>query len=252
MAKSHQIKARLEELTAPHNVSVLHAVESGSRAWGFASEDSDYDVRFIYVHPVSWYLSVNERQDTIELLDGDFDAGGWDLRKALRLMRKGNVSLLEWLGSPVIYKSDSAALSQLSALAVRAFLPESAAHHYLSMARKKVSQLNSGENRSLKAAFYGLRAALCARHIADEKTMAPVPFAPSADRYLSPDEAERVNAWLRQKRAGKEKDQFNEHAEFASLVQTHLTIAEAHVPRNPEKLSADMFDETFKHLLGAK
>src|SRR3954463_6570073 len=82
-------------------VKVLLAVESGSRAWGFASPDSDYDVRFIYAHPLDWYLGVLERRDVIEcMLPGDLDVSGWELRKALRLLAKCNLALNEWIGSP--------------------------------------------------------------------------------------------------------------------------------------------------------
>ncbi len=87
-----------------YDVKVLLAVESGSRAWGFASPDSDWDVRFIYVHRPEWYLGIDEKRDVIEeMLPLDIDLAGWDLRKALRLFRKSNPPLLEWLRSPLNY-----------------------------------------------------------------------------------------------------------------------------------------------------
>jgi len=99
------ILSRLDQIETQHGVKILYACESGSRAWGFPSTDSDYDVRFLYVHPAEWYLSVDEKRDVIErpLTPENFDIGGWDLRKALRLFRKSNPPLLEWLGSPNIY-----------------------------------------------------------------------------------------------------------------------------------------------------
>src|SRR6476620_8167174 len=100
-----EIKIELQRLEAKHNIKVLYAVESGSRAWGFASKNSDWDVRFIYIHPLDWYLAIEEKKDNIEvILPNDIDMAGWELRKALLLFRKSNPPLLEWLRSPVIYK----------------------------------------------------------------------------------------------------------------------------------------------------
>ena len=100
------ILRELANLEKEHQVKILFACESGSRAWGFPSQDSDYDVRFIYLHPQDWYLSieVERKRDVIELpISDDLDITGWDLRKALQLFKKTNPPLLEWLGSPIIY-----------------------------------------------------------------------------------------------------------------------------------------------------
>lgn len=98
----------LEELTRleqEHDVTVLYACESGSRAWGFASPDSDYDVRFVYVQQPDWYLRVDEPRDVLERpLTDELDLSGWELRKTLRLLRKSNPTLLEWLDSPLVYR----------------------------------------------------------------------------------------------------------------------------------------------------
>ncbi len=98
------ILENLTRIESDHNVRILYAVESGSRAWGFASRNSDFDVRFIYIHPPEWYLSIREKRDVIEIpINDDLDISGWDLRKALGLLRKTNPPLLEWLGSPIVY-----------------------------------------------------------------------------------------------------------------------------------------------------
>ena len=102
-----RVRDALAQVEAERNVRVLFACESGSRAWGFASRDSDYDVRFLYVHRRDWYLSVEDRRDVIEQpIANDLDVSGWELRKALRLLRKSNPPLLEWLKSPVVYRHD--------------------------------------------------------------------------------------------------------------------------------------------------
>src|SRR6478609_457570 len=111
----NDVLARLE---AEQNVRVLYACESGSRAWGFASRDSDYDVRFLYVHRRDWYLSVEDRRDVIEKpIAEDLDVSGWELRKALRLLRKSNPPLHEWLKSPIVYCHDPVFAAEFGALA---------------------------------------------------------------------------------------------------------------------------------------
>ncbi|MCL2624210.1 MAG: nucleotidyltransferase domain-containing protein, partial [Planctomycetaceae bacterium] len=101
------ISDALRDIERKHDCRVLHACESGSRAWGFPSPDSDYDIRFIYVHRRNWYLRLNESRDTHEwFAPGDLDFSGWELRKALRLFRTCNLSLNEHLQSPIIYEKD--------------------------------------------------------------------------------------------------------------------------------------------------
>src|SRR6266540_3954918 len=119
---SEQVDRRLDEIEANHDVRVAFCCESGSRAWGFASTDSDYDVRFIYVRRPEWYLSIDleERRDVIETpIEGVWDVNGWDLRKALRLLRKSNPPLFEWLQSPIVYRERSSVAAQM-----RSILPE--------------------------------------------------------------------------------------------------------------------------------
>ena len=98
-----EIVAQIQGIESTHDVTVLYACESGSRGWGFASPDSDYDVRFIYVHRLPWYFQVSPGRDVIEVpISGDLDINGWELRKALGLIKKGNATLIEWLDSPVV------------------------------------------------------------------------------------------------------------------------------------------------------
>jgi predicted nucleotidyltransferase len=117
-AMREQVMANLRAIEAQHNVTILFACESGSRGWGFASPDSDYDVRFIYVNRLPWYLTVAPGRDVIELpISGDLDINGWDLRKALGLMRESNPTLLEWLRSPIVYREEAETMARFRALA---------------------------------------------------------------------------------------------------------------------------------------
>ena len=114
-----EIKAKLDIIEQDNGVTILYACESGSRAWGFPSKDSDYDVRFIYVHPIHWYLSIVEKRDVIDLpVDGLLDINGWDLRKSLRLMQKSNSPLNEWLSSPIRYRCRDFAIHYIIELIV--------------------------------------------------------------------------------------------------------------------------------------
>ncbi|MEO0640653.1 MAG: nucleotidyltransferase domain-containing protein, partial [Bacteroidota bacterium] len=101
---NERILHALHQLEEQENIKIVYAVESGSRAWGFASPNSDWDVRFLYIRPEDWYLSIDEKRDVIErMLPDDLDLAGWDFKKALKLFRKSNPPLLEWLRSPLIY-----------------------------------------------------------------------------------------------------------------------------------------------------
>ena len=103
------IQEKLTQISLAEPLHFLLAAESGSRAWGFASPDSDYDVRAIYIRPQEHYLQIDEAKDTFEFIENQwFDVGGWDIRKALRLLRKSNAVLLEWLRSPIVYTQDEA------------------------------------------------------------------------------------------------------------------------------------------------
>mgnify|MGYP006200345901 CR=1 FL=1 len=116
----------LQRIEREHDVRVLYACESGSRAWGFASTDSDFDVRFIYVHRQDWYLRIDEPRDVIERpLTDELDISGWELRKTLRLLRNANPTLLEWLDSPLVYRAEPGALQALRGLARQFHSPQS-------------------------------------------------------------------------------------------------------------------------------
>jgi len=153
-----RVQARLDAIETRHGVSILHAVESGSRAWGFPSPDSDFDVRFIYRHPTDWYLSVFEDRDVIEegIDDLGMDMSGWDVRKALRLLLKSNPPLYEWLTAPIVYRSDTAFARRVRALCERLFERKTLAYHYRSIALNQRRELGH-DLVKLKKYFYAIR-----------------------------------------------------------------------------------------------
>ncbi|MBW8685937.1 nucleotidyltransferase domain-containing protein [Chitinophaga rhizophila] len=171
------IEARLQTLEQDKNVNILYACESGSRAWGFASPDSDYDVRFIYAQPVSEYLSINDRKDVIELpVNEVLDISGWDIRKVLQLYLKSNPPLYEWLQSSIVYKEQSGLRAELLQFSSKYFSGRAGCHHYISMAWNTFEHELQGEQVRIKKYFYALRPALAAQWIIQRKTMPPITF----------------------------------------------------------------------------
>lgn len=204
-----QIMDALRDIETRHDVTVLFACESGSRGWGFASPDSDYDVRFIYVNRLPWYLTVTPRRDVIELpISGDLDVNGWDLRKALGLMRESNPTLLEWLRSPVVYREDEAAMPRFRALSEAVFSNARGWHHYASMAKKNFREHLQADEVRYKKYLYVLRPLLAARWIRTQPGVPPMRFADLAQKTLDPVRdatlIEEINALLEVKmRAGE-------------------------------------------------
>lgn len=172
-----RIDESLREITAREGIRILLAVESGSRGWGFPSTDSDFDVRFLFVYPLDWYLSLDEGRDVIEFESEDtmLDLNGWELRKALRLLRKGNAAAYEWLQSPIQYAVDDEFRRRTWEFAPAFFPLKAGLHHYLGLV-KGVSEDLSAPEVKVKRAFYGLRAALAARWIVERKGVPPMTF----------------------------------------------------------------------------
>lgn len=173
------IQNRLTAAEIEHDVKVLYACESGSRAWGFASPDSDYDVRFIYVHNPDWYLSfdVERRRDVIEYpIVDDIDIGGWDIRKALYLFTRTNGALLEWLTSPIVYRDIGNCAQRLRKFAPTAHNDLALRYHYSHMARGNAGDHLLKGRVKLKKYFYILRPLLAIRYIEQGLGLPPVRF----------------------------------------------------------------------------
>ncbi len=236
VGRHESIVAELQKIEQSEDVRILYACESGSRAWGFPSKDSDYDVRFIYVHRPEWYLSLDEKRDVIEVpVHDDLDINGWELRKALKLFRKSNPPLLEWLESPIQYLERHGAARKMRNMAKEVFSPKACAHHYLHIAQGNFRQYLKDDLVRIKKFFYVLRPILACRWIEKFQTMPPMEFQkltgflPSSDGTL----AEEVRKLLARKLAGDELDleprigiinKFveSELARFESLLKTWI------------------------------
>ena len=178
------IEEKLKEIERRENVKILHCIESGSRAWGFASPDSDYDVRFIYVRPKEFYLRLDKTRDVIEWqLDDTLDINGWDIKKALQLLYKSNPTVFEWNASPIVYKTTNQ-WETVASVIDNFFVAKSEIYHYLSTAKRNKKEFLSGERVKFKKYFYVLRPLLACKWILERGTHPPMLFKTLMDEYL--------------------------------------------------------------------
>lgn len=161
------ILARLKQIEIDNNVRIIFAIESGSRAWGFPSPDSDYDARFVYARRVEDYLTLNPVRDVIELpIEGDYDINGWDIKKALNLLLKPNPVLLEWLSSPIRYMWNDEQCEQLISFSKKLSHGPASLHHYINLGKNIWRHnIDRAEGVKLKKYFYVLRPAMALRWI---------------------------------------------------------------------------------------
>ena len=178
------IAEKLGEIEKRENVKIIHCIESGSRAWGFASPDSDYDVRFIYVRQLEYYLRLDKTSDVIEWqLDDVLDINGWDIKKALMLLHKSNPTLFEWNGSPIVYRTTEQ-WKRVSDIINGFFIRKSGVYHYLSTAKSNYREYLKGEQVRLKKYFYVIRPILACKWILNEQIPPPMLFTELAEKYL--------------------------------------------------------------------
>lgn len=222
------INTRLDDIEAQHKIKIVYACESGSRAWGFPSADSDYDVRFIYVRPVDWYLSIDEKRDVIEYpIIGDLDINGWDLKKALQLLRKTNPPLLEWMGSPIIYRETPAFAETMRALAGEHFSPIACYYHYLHMARGNYRAYLQDEVVSAKKYLYSLRPLLAIQWIEAGRGIPPTGFSQIiVGLNLSAEMKLAIANLVERKRAGNETDKGPKIALLSDFIESEITRLE--------------------------
>jgi predicted nucleotidyltransferase len=205
---ARRIRGELEQIEHAEDVRIVYACESGSRAWGFESQDSDYDVRFLYVHPAAWYLRVQPGRDVIERpLTDNLDLSGWDLRKTLQLLRKSNPPLLEWLQSPIVYCRIPTVVSKIREVTPEYYSPTACHYHYLHMAEGNYREYLRGQDVWIKKYFYVLRPVLACLWIERGHGIVPTEFSVLVDRVVdSADLGNAIDDLLQRKRSGEELD----------------------------------------------
>ncbi|SFI48995.1 nucleotidyltransferase domain-containing protein [Halpernia frigidisoli] len=229
---------KLESLEKEKNIKILLAIESGSRSWGFASPDSDYDIRFIYKNPTDWYLSPWEKKDTLEFMtEDDLDGSGWDLKKVFQLLLKSNVPLLEHLYSYIFYVKNDKFLELMKPLAKNAFSPISVVFHYLSMSKKYLESCNKNEVK-LKDYFYCLRTTLACKWVIEKDSFPPVNFHEMLD-LLQNEILEKVNKLLVLKSENGEKYYHPNDWELFDYLKNEIEI----ISEKAKSLSAGSFDK---------
>jgi uncharacterized protein len=242
----------LNNVEKHENVRVLFACESGSRAWGFPSADSDYDVRFLYIRPVDWYLSIEDKRDVIEYpIQDQIDLNGWDLRKALRLLQKSNPTLMEWIGSPIVYQESSSLIESLRQLEPVYFSPHACMHHYLSMAQTNFRMYLQGEQVRVKKYFYVLRPLLAVNWIERQKGMVPTEFSVLVNELeLDPTLKIEIDKLLEAKRRGTELDHGQRIESISTFIEHELIRLEGYrfqSKKRPEPVNK--LDDFFRYAL---
>lgn len=250
-----KIEARLTTVAREDGIRYLMAVESGSRAWGFPSPDSDYDVRFIYVRPWQDYVTLRRVRDVVErpIVD-DFDVNGWDIRKAIGLVLKHNAVVAEWLDSPIRYLADDPVIAELATLANRHFNPAGYARHYASLGKNNVARWPaSARTLPAKRYFYALRPAMSIRAL----RMFPDRRPPMklqdlmALTDLPSSLADEINDLVALKAQSRERAPAQRSARIEALIQRELEQATDIPERSDSARFMDEADTLFRRIVGA-
>lgn len=248
-----EILTRLGEIEKEENVTIFYACESGSRAWGFPSKDSDYDVRFLYLRSRDWYLSIDVegKRDVIERpISHMLDISGWDLRKALKLLHKSNPPLLEWLNSPIIYQQKLTIVERIRELVPEYYSPVACLHHYRHMAEGNYREYLKGEIVWVKKYFYVLRPLLAINWIEKESNVVPMEFGALVERCVrSPELKEAIEKLLERKIKGHELDRGPRIPAISDFVERELERLANNVIESKPKPDSEKLDGLFRAAL---
>ncbi|MBI2736951.1 MAG: nucleotidyltransferase domain-containing protein [Rhodospirillales bacterium] len=245
-----QIDKRLAHIESQFGVEVFYACESGSRAWDFASADSDYDVRFLYLHSRDWYLSLIEQRDVIETpIEGVYDVNGWDLRKALRLAGRSNPVLFEWMSSPIRYVERPLSVEFRETI-LAAFDPVKAYCHYLSMAKGQRRTYLTGETVRQKKYFYAVRPLLACLFLLDHRGPVPMRFFDLVDATSIPVDVQQVlGDLLRNKRLANEKSEAQRLPVLDSWIDKTLETLRTSLPAAVPPFDMAQLDRFFRRAI---
>ena len=253
-----EIQEQLDAIETVCNVRILLAVESGSRAWGFASPDSDYDVRFLYVRNIEEYLRIDAEKDVIEWkLDEVLDISGWDLKKALHAFGKGNPNVMEWANSPIVYRK-SAQWEELRDVVCRYFSEKAALCHFYGTANATYQTFLTGSQVRYKKYFYALRPLLCCRWIERYHDIPPMRFE-ELMKLFDEDEAgltaalrEAVRELLARKAVTQEKELNPQIPEIADFIRSECIRQKQRADAAPDDRRYDFagLNKAFRKVLG--
>jgi predicted nucleotidyltransferase len=246
------IDARLDAILRDEHVAIPLAIESGSRAWGFASPDSDYDCRFLYVRRRRDYLALWPRRDVIETpLDGLLDVNGWDVAKALRLIVKGNAVAIEWLRSPIVYRGDPCFRDALLAFAdAHAPLPL-IRRHYLHLGMQQWQRAEVEGEVAIKRLFYILRPAAVLRWMRHHPGATPPMYFPTlvAEGDPPPQVAAIIADLIARKAETREFGSAAMPAEIIAFARAEYDIAAAEPKGVVDPAAHEAADAAFLEML---
>ena len=220
-----KIKDILKEIELKRNVKILYACETGRRAWGFPSPDSDYDVRFIYMQERDWYLSLSQRKDTIEFMDGDLDITGWDLKKSLTLLKKSNATLIERFQSPIEYFSIQEFKDEFKNLIERYYSPTAVFFHHYSLTKKFWEEIKDANEYKLKSWFYMVRSLFSCAWILEKESVLPMNIQ-ALMGWMSEDWKNRINELIELKKTVGEKYLHLKDTELNERISALLELVE--------------------------
>ncbi len=247
------ILVKLREVEQKEKIKILYAVESGSRGWGFESKDSDYDVRFIYVHPRDWYLSIKDKRDVIECpVSNRLDVSGWDIRKALKLFKDSNPPLYEWLISPIVYLEEGNFIQKFRELIPEFYSPVSSTYHYLSMAKRNYKAYLMGQKVKIKKYFYVLRPIFACMWIEKRRTIPPMEFEKLFHiQKLNKGLVEEVQKLLERKRSGEELDVEDRIEIINNFLEEKINYFEEYEKKagKGQYSKVDVLDKLFRNTL---
>jgi len=247
-----EIIKRIKQVEDEEGVNIFYACESGSRAWGFPSTDSDYDVRFIYVKPIEWYLSIDEKRDVIEKpINDEIDLNGWDIKKALKLFRKSNPPLLEWIRSPIVYIEMTEYTNMIRELIPDFYSAKASIYHYLHMAQRNFREYLQGDMVWVKKYLYALRPVLGCRWIEQGKGAVPMEFAELVNNTeLDKNLIQTINELVERKKQGEElrhEPKIPEISDFLDSEIVRLKNEAANMPVSKGK--TEKLDSVFRKII---
>jgi len=248
-----KIKEKLKDLEQKHQIKVLFACETGSRAWGFPSPDSDFDIRIIYMHEVDWYLTLSNKKDTIEYMsdDGLLDITGWDIKKCLKLMYKSNGALLERVQSPIVYKEVNNISSLLKEYSEKCFSPITTIHHYWGLAKNSFADIDGKDELKLKKLFYALRATLACKWILEKDSVPPIIFQTMVNELsFDQDIKKKIFTLIELKLTRTERYMHSNEKKLNTFITDELVIAEKSMKNLSGRKEGEVnLDSLFRHII---
>jgi predicted nucleotidyltransferase len=220
---SKAILKRLRAIEVEYGLTVLFACEAGSRIWGTHHDDSDYDVRFLYIYPLERYLELDEPNDSIEDKEGlKIECNGWELGKALRLLRKQNPSIIEWIHSPLTYVNQLEMKEQLLFLQESFYYKKPLLHHYLNMAKKNQSLLKKHKS-NIKLYLNIIRPLLVCLWIMNTDRFPPIQMEELLNTSIGAEVRDRISQLISIKKSGQYENE-ELHPIIADWIQKQVDI----------------------------